>query len=85
MPEAQSATAAESSHTAEDGGHDSLALGLAIAGLDMNYRQEPFGAMPRLLAMADEVAKLKAVCHTCGEAAMYTQRLVDGAARTGDT
>jgi thymidine kinase len=35
--------------------------------------------MPRLLAMAEEVAKLKAVCHSCGESAMYTQRLVDGA------
>jgi thymidine kinase len=34
--------------------------------------------MPRLLAMADEVAKLKAVCHDCGEPALYTQRLVGG-------
>ena len=52
---------------------------VVIAGLDLDYRQQPFGPMPRLLAMADEVAKLKAVCHSCGEAAMYTQRLVDGA------
>jgi thymidine kinase len=52
---------------------------VVIAGLDLDYRQEPFGPMPRLLAMADEVAKLKAVCHSCGEAAMFTQRLVDGA------
>ena len=52
-----------------------------IAGLDMDYRQQPFGPMPRLLAMADEVAKLKAVCHSCGEAAMFTQRLVDGRPR----
>ena len=51
---------------------------VVIAGLDMDYRQLPFGPMPRLLAMADEVAKLKAVCHSCGEAAMFTQRLVDG-------
>jgi thymidine kinase len=51
---------------------------VVIAGLELDYRQEPFGPMPRLLAMADEVAKLKAVCHRCGEAAMYTQRLVDG-------
>ena len=49
-----------------------------IAGLDLDYRRDPFGPMPRLLAMADEVAKLKAVCHVCGEPAMYTQRLVDG-------
>jgi thymidine kinase len=52
---------------------------VVIAGLDLDYRQEPFGSMPRLLAMADEVAKLKAVCHSCGEAAMFTQRLVNGA------
>jgi thymidine kinase len=51
---------------------------VVIAGLDMDYRQQPFGPMPRLLAMADEVAKLKAVCHSCGEGAMFTQRLVDG-------
>ena len=51
---------------------------VVIAGLDMDYRQQPFGPMPRLLAMADEVAKLKAVCHSCGESAMFTQRLVDG-------
>jgi thymidine kinase len=51
---------------------------VVIAGLDMDYRRQPFGPMPRLLAMADEVAKLKAVCHSCGERAMFTQRLVDG-------
>jgi thymidine kinase len=51
---------------------------VVIAGLDLDYRREPFGPMPRLLATADEIAKLKAVCHGCGEAAMYTQRLVDG-------
>jgi thymidine kinase len=51
---------------------------VVIAGLDLDYRRQPFGPMPRLLAMADEVAKLKAVCHSCGESAMYTQRLVDG-------
>jgi thymidine kinase len=50
---------------------------VVIAGLDLDYRREPFGPMPRLLAMADEVAKLKAVCHGCGEPALYTQRLVD--------
>jgi thymidine kinase len=52
---------------------------VVIAGLDLDYRQQPFGPMPRLLALADEVAKLKAVCHSCGEAAMFTQRLVGGA------
>ena len=51
---------------------------VVIAGLDLDYRRQPFGAMPRLLAMADEVSKLKAVCHACGEPALYTQRLVGG-------
>ncbi len=51
---------------------------VVIAGLDLDYRREPFGPMPRLLAMADEVSKLKAVCHRCGEPALYTQRLVGG-------
>ena len=53
-------------------------LRVVIAGLDLDYRRAPFGPMPRLLAMADEVAKLKAVCHGCGEPALYTQRLVGG-------
>ena len=48
------------------------------AGLDMTYRQEPFGMMPYLMAVADDVTKLKAVCHVCGSDAKYTQRLVEG-------
>ena len=62
----------------------SLAKGLSdmgrkviIAGLDMTFRQEPFGSMPELMAIASDVQKLKAVCHMCGNDAMYTQRLVD--------
>jgi thymidine kinase len=51
---------------------------VVVAGLDLDYRRLPFGAMPVLLALADETAKLKAVCHACGEPAGYTQRLVDG-------
>jgi thymidine kinase len=52
---------------------------LTIAsGLDMTYRQEPFGMMPYLMAVADDVTKLKAVCHKCGQDAKYTQRLVEG-------
>jgi thymidine kinase len=51
---------------------------VVIAGLELDYRRGPFGPMPRLLAIADEVTKLKAVCHSCGEPALYTQRLVDG-------
>jgi len=51
---------------------------VVIAGLDLNYRQEPFGAMPTLLCLADSVTKLSAICHSCGEDAMFTQRLIDG-------
>lgn len=49
-----------------------------VAGLDLNFRAEPFGPMPELMALADEVAKLQAVCVVCGKPATRTQRLVDG-------
>lgn len=49
-----------------------------VSGLDMTYRGEPFGSMPTLMAVADRVEKLNAVCHSCGQDAMMTQRLVDG-------
>jgi thymidine kinase len=49
-----------------------------VTGLDMTYRKEPFGIMPDLMARADEVLKLNAVCASCGEDAMMTQRLVNG-------
>lgn len=49
-----------------------------IAGLDTDFRGEPFGAMPRLLSIAEEVLKLHAICVVCGENASRTQRLVDG-------
>lgn len=49
-----------------------------ISGLDMTYRGEPFGIMPFLMAIADRVDKLDAICHTCGELATMTQRLIDG-------
>lgn len=50
-----------------------------VAGLDMTYRREPFGMMPYFMAVADDVTKLKAVCHVCGADAKYTQRLVGDA------
>ena len=49
-----------------------------IAGLDTDFRGEPFGPMPVLMAKADVVDKLHAICVVCGEAACRTQRLVDG-------
>jgi thymidine kinase len=49
-----------------------------LAGLDMDFRGEPFGPMPALLAIADDVQKLHAICTVCGDDAMYTQRLING-------
>ncbi len=49
-----------------------------IAGLDMDFRAEPFGVMPQLMCMAEEVTKLHAICVICGEEASRTQRLVNG-------
>jgi thymidine kinase len=49
-----------------------------VAGLDMDFRGEPFGQMPVLLAQAEFVDKLHAICMVCGEKATRTQRLVDG-------
>jgi len=46
-----------------------------IAGLDTTFTGEPFPPMPELLAIADEVVKLSAVCMQCGAPAVHTQRL----------
>jgi len=48
-----------------------------VAGLDMDFRGEPFGPMPLLMAEAEEVTKLQAICVTCGAPASRTQRLID--------
>ncbi len=49
-----------------------------LAGLDMDFRGEPFGPMPILMAKAEKVDKLHAICMVCGEEASRTQRLVNG-------
>ena len=60
--------------------HELAGRGMRViaAGLDMDFRGEPFGAMPLLLAEAESVTKLTAICMTCGAAATRTQRLIDG-------
>ena len=47
------------------------------AGLDMDFRGVPFGPMPQLMARAEEVRKLHAICVVCGDEASRTQRLID--------
>jgi thymidine kinase len=56
-----------------DAGYDVI-----VAGLDMDFRGQPFGPMPILLAEADEVVKLRAICARCGCDASRSQRLIDG-------
>ncbi len=53
-------------------------LRVICAGLDLDFRGEPFGCMPELLARAEDVTKLHAICVVCGEQASRTQRLVNG-------
>jgi thymidine kinase len=49
-----------------------------VAGLDLDFRGEPFALMSRLLSIADDVLKLKAICVVCGSEAHHTQRLING-------
>jgi thymidine kinase len=53
-------------------------LRIILGGLDMDFRGEPFGPMPLLMAEAEEVTKLQAICVVCGAPASRTQRLIDG-------
>ncbi len=48
-----------------------------VAGLDQDYRGQPFGPMPALLAVAESILKLKAVCMVCGGLASRSQRLTE--------
>ena len=58
---------------------------VVVTGLDRDFRGVPFGPMPRLMALADQVTKLTAICMVCGEPATRTQRLIDGRPATADS
>jgi thymidine kinase len=53
-------------------------LRIIAAGLDQDFRGEPFGPLPLLLARAEFIDKLNAICVVCGAPASRTQRLIDG-------
>ena len=53
-------------------------LRVIVAGLDTDFRGEPFGPMPVLMAQAERVDKLQAICQRCGAPASRTQRLING-------
>jgi len=63
----------EACRSLADAGYEVVAT-----GLDMDFRGTPFGPMPSLLAEADEVVKLRAICARCGRDASRSQRLIDG-------
>ncbi len=47
-----------------------------VAGLDMDFRGKPFGPIPHLVAIADEVTKVHAICMKCGDIAQFTHRTI---------
>jgi thymidine kinase len=56
----------------------SRGIRVVVAGLDQDFRGDPFGPMPDLMARAERVDKLHAICMVCGDEASRTQRLVNG-------
>jgi len=56
----------------------SRGIRVLVAGLDMDFKGEPFGPMPVLMSLAEDVSKLHAICMVCGDEASRTQRLVNG-------
>ena len=56
----------------------SRGIRVLVAGLDQDFRGEPFGPMPFLMSRAERVDKLHAICMVCGDEASRTQRLVNG-------
>ncbi len=57
---------------------DKRGIRVIVAGLDLDFRGEPFGPMPTLIAQAEQVDKLHAICVVCGEEASRSQRLING-------
>ena len=57
--------------------YSKMGLRIICAGLDKDFTGKPFGIMPELLAVADEITKLTAICVKCGEEATETQRMVN--------
>lgn len=56
-----------------------------VTGLNQDFRGEPFGVMPTLMALADEISLLTAICQKCHGVATRTQRIVDGAPAPWDS
>ena len=56
----------------------SQGIRVIVAGLDQDFRGDPFGPMPIILALAEQVSKLHAICVVCGRDASRTQRMIDG-------
>ena len=54
---------------------------IIVAGLDTDYLGKPFGCMPQLLAIAEYVTKVHAICMICGDLAHYSHRIVEGSSR----
>lgn len=57
---------------------DERSIRVIVAGLDLDFRGEPFQPVPALMAQAEDVDKLHAICVVCGEEASRTQRIIDG-------
>lgn len=55
-----------------------VGIRVIVAGLDMDFKRVPFGPMPRLMAIADDVYKVHAICVRCGSLAYVSHRLVAG-------
>lgn len=59
-------------------------LRVILAGLDTDFRGEPFGVMPELMTLSESITKLNAICPICSSPASRTQRLINGKAASYD-